>query len=371
MYGILLLEFRRLRAICGFMIALSLALFLCRSVQGTILRQWPSWIPKSDWTFSTVYSYERAGDRLAGVARATHSANARFAATLGSSPLEAAVDPTTWDAATAPLRWVHLSGNAVNGNGLEGMGRILLGSRLKPQALVIGLNPGVLAQADDYTDSFMDDDDRLDLSTMRNHIKTKQFSLLKDDVEHLVLAPLNKVFPNRNRVGMAARYLALEGRLALFTAMGVPTEIHFTPESNPWVVTRYDEQHSTDYRKTQFYNHGRRGWYEPRYYSTSRPGFVALVGLVRRARQAHVPVMVVLLPEKREVRSAVPPEAVGTLKAALVQNFASDPPPLIDLRDLISDDYFSDVVHLNSKGSLIFSQRMGRELETWLKREAN
>jgi hypothetical protein len=362
-------DFRRLREILMVLTCISIALIACRLFQALFVNRWPAWLPKSDWTFSTIASYDRAGTRLAGVLAEAHEPGTRFAVSLGSSTIEAAVTPEIWDTASPSHRWVHLAGNAVYSDGLRGMGQIISESSLRPDLVVIGLNLGLLSQSDNYLDPFMNDNDQFTLNALMDHLKTRQFRSVKQDIEELLVVPMNQVFPGRNRAGTAGRYVALEARLALFRFLGVRSEVLFRPGPTPWKVSHeaYGGPRPTEAAlQYQFLAHERRGWFNPNNYAASRSGFVSFVQLVRRLRSTGAEVVLVLLPDSSRVRAAVPVEAERSLRTVLDENFRQDAPPVFDLRKSVSDDKFFDVVHVNPEGSQIFSRQFAKELKTWL-----
>jgi hypothetical protein len=73
--------------------------------------------------------------------------------------------------------------------------------------------------------------------------------------------------------------------------------------------------------------------------------------------------VILLLPERSDLRSRVPAEAMNCLNATLARGFGDDgPPPSIDLRDAITDDQFHDTLHLNQRGRMETSRRLAEQL---------
>jgi lysophospholipase L1-like esterase len=73
------------------------------------------------------------------------------------------------------------------------------------------------------------------------------------------------------------------------------------------------------------------------------------------------------LPEPTAWRNQIPPEAKATLLAVLQKNFEKQSPPVIDLRDTMSDEMFTDYLHLNENGRKAFSLLVAKQLQTNLR----
>jgi hypothetical protein len=363
-------ELHRLRGTSVAFAFLLAALLSCRLFQKTIITEWPQWLPKSDWTFSRILSYEMVGKRLSGVLQEDAPPNRKFAASLGSSTIDSAISPEIWDEATPSHRWVHLYGNAIYADGLKQLAEILFSSSLHPDLLVCGFSSGMIAQADDYVDPFVTDEDHFELSPLVDHLKARQFGLAKYELEQQIGVALNRVFPFRKRINVAYRYVAIETKLALFRVLGIPSERLFPPDPAPSKIDAegvYRGPHLTEEKmKIQWIGLENRGWFNPGYYATSRPGFTSFVHLINRARSAGIAVLIVLLPERAKVRAAVPIEAKRTFDAIIDQTLGKDSSDVIDLRAFVPDDKFHDLIHLDPDGGRVFSARLARELKARL-----
>jgi hypothetical protein len=88
----------------------------------------------------------------------------------------------------------------------------------------------------------------------------------------------------------------------------------------------------------------------------------ALHELLDRCRQEKIPAALVLMPEGSEFRSWYPPRVRAEIDRYLVDSSHSYGVPLVDAREWIADDLFSDSHHLLPEGATAFSERFVREV---------
>jgi hypothetical protein len=91
------------------------------------------------------------------------------------------------------------------------------------------------------------------------------------------------------------------------------------------------------------------------------PACTALRELLSLCRDQHIRAAMVLMPEGSDFRSWYPPEAWQQIDAFLRRASAAFDAPIINAREWIADDQFSDSHHLLPSGAEKFTARLGRE----------
>jgi hypothetical protein len=87
----------------------------------------------------------------------------------------------------------------------------------------------------------------------------------------------------------------------------------------------------------------------------------ALCELLERCSRAHIPTILVLMPEGTEFRSWYTPAMRAGIDAYLERLSRTHQVPLIDARTWIADDDFQDAHHLIAEGARVFTDRLARE----------
>ena len=106
-----------------------------------------------------------------------------------------------------------------------------------------------------------------------------------------------------------------------------------------------------------------KGWYNPASYSTEGSPSRDLAATIQEARSRGIEVVILLLPERSDLRSRVPADAMNCLNETLARGFGGDHfPPIIDLRGAIADGQFHDTLHLNQRGRAETSRRLAEHL---------
>ena len=88
----------------------------------------------------------------------------------------------------------------------------------------------------------------------------------------------------------------------------------------------------------------------------------AFADLLAFIRGRHVPVVLVLMPEGALLRSFYPAEEYAKLRARLSALAQAYDMPLIDARDWLSEEQFTDSYHPNCVGARTLTERLGREI---------
>jgi hypothetical protein len=363
----------RLRGVVAALAVVALGLsmwsLLARATAGVASR----WLSEGD---STMEGGQDAvvGGRIAGVLAEARRRGGRPDADLGvlfgASSVGMAIDPTVLESAAGariPARWLSLAANGANAEDLRGLADLLLTSVLHPRLLVLGFHPQMLARSDDY----LSDQVRFDVTDLRRALAAGRLRTAQVELETLVVAPLNRAFPNRTRISHHIRGLAAEAKWRMFAALGLGVDSLFAPDPEPWVVRLLVEEHDAepgaepegrrvsvrDQREGPMRERPggavrNKGWSNPASYAADGANARALIAIIRAARARGIEVVIALLPEATTLRNSVPPEAMRCLRAALDRGFGTAAPPVIDLRAAIPDSMFHDSIHPRRPGRL-------------------
>jgi hypothetical protein len=140
------------------------------------------------------------------------------------------------------------------------------------------------------------------------------------------------------------------------------------PDAWGWTPTRVVDPTPEGYRRVvEIARRQYQGYLSS--FRLSEPTCRAQRELLEICRREQIPVALVLMPEGSLFRSWYPPATWQTIQAFLDGLQADYGVALIDARRWIADDYFSDTHHLLCEGSTLFSERLGKELETMLQRQ--
>jgi hypothetical protein len=108
------------------------------------------------------------------------------------------------------------------------------------------------------------------------------------------------------------------------------------------------------------------GKFGPQNYQTNGEQAQALIRLIGKYKKIDAQVIVVLMPEAKNLRSWMPSEALQTLLADLDNAFPANAIPVVDMRDAMPDTYFYDFGHLNWEGRKRFSYLFAETIELYL-----
>jgi hypothetical protein len=109
------------------------------------------------------------------------------------------------------------------------------------------------------------------------------------------------------------------------------------------------------------------GFYSPESYAADSGRSRELVEAVRAARSTGARVLVVLLPEMNQMRRDAPESAHRLPGEILAAAFGAQAPPILDLRDTVPDEDFMNFLHTNRQGNDLFTSILGRRLRDALR----
>jgi hypothetical protein len=349
-----MIDVRRLRGIMIALAAVSVAMGTCSLSARAVVGSKPAWLSSGDSTLEDG-QYDLTGGLISGVSRLKNKGDGpeRLGVILGSSAVRQGVDTEVLkEIDGGRTRWLSLAANGANVGDLAALAGLLFRSGLKPETLVLALHPGLLAR----TDTYLSDD-------AASHFFAPEVSgglgRLTAPLSGRASALVRIAFPQRVRLNQRFRQALLGTRTALFASLNVPTGSLFRADRDPF-RDRAETLANADtaVRDWQMGQWRDKGWFERGAYAPGDKNARALVSMVRDARGLGASVIVVLMPESSPVRASVPPEAMRCLREALGRGFGPDAPPVVDLREALPDDRFSDTIHPDERGRREFSGRL-------------
>ncbi len=269
---------------------------------------------------------------------------------LGQSSVLRDLDPRILEAEDGVgVAWLVLNGAGASFTKLEYFARPIFYSALRPAVAVLGIHPPWI-------------------------VGERIVSGGREEERAPTRRPVNWIKENRLRLNYFVRRGLLDAREALFARLGLPAEALFTPSPDPWRMPgREDLPGRAPERRLagQMQTWRARGWFDPETYTTEGAQAAALRRVVSGLRERGARVLVVLMPESSALRALVPPEAARTIALVLggsggTDPVHGDPVSLVDLRDSMGDEWFSDHTHLNPEGRKVFSALFAEKMRVVL-----
>jgi len=231
-------------------------------------------------------------------------------------------------------RYLALCGAGRNMGEVTRYAKPLLASDVRPDLVVLAINPFHLMDPLPFKDGFVKN---LQQRKVAAELMGFWFYLRRADVKHAVEAGI------------------LDARHSLFDAFDVRMD---ESGPDPWreIIRMGLIQTSTDEGwEAKIRQYGLRGYYDPKAYIRSRQQAASLIKLITEFMARDADIMIVLMPEHSKLRQRIPPEAMDALLDPLHEAFGDRLPSLIQLRDSIPDSGFADISHLNEAGRVRFS----------------
>jgi hypothetical protein len=317
--------------------------------------RWPRWLYPSDPT-ARLESLERSGNKLAAVAATEGTGqNERFGVFLGSSSLMLGInDVTLREESKLPIRWLELCSGGANGDDLARVFRMILWSGRKPEWIILGLQPDMLART---TNCLGPDGDEIHLAvaSLQEDVWARRLGNSIADLEKLTSAYTDQIFPGRTIVNYRLREVIFAAKCGLFQACRMGIRSMFTAERDPWGVPGGLDRAGPLVVRQGYFKNGR---YDRASYAVDNLNFRALEWLFDEADRQGIRVLVLNMPATRFDRDMQPPSAEQTL-AALLQTEKARALPVLDLRTAFGDESFADLFHLSKAGREAASKRVG------------
>ncbi len=244
---------------------------------------------------------------------------------FGQSSLGASVDSKVLEEHDGlSMRWLNLHGWGSSINLMTDVTELFFLSRLRPNVVVIAINPFMLIAAD---------------------FPTQHALLAKQEGKRL--KPWIWFYNNRYVLNHGSRLLTHRIKLGLCRMFGFSLRAIFPAQPElaaPGPRKRLPAE-SPAARAERLAWYQKFGWYDPGSYSPDSSNARSLVEVVRMSREIGAAVCIVLMPEHSAQRKKTPGEAIRCLAEINRINFPDHPVPVYDLRDAVADDLFVDVVH--------------------------
>jgi hypothetical protein len=155
--------------------------------------------------------------------------------------------------------------------------------------------------------------------------------------------------------------------MRLLARLGSEPAAATAPAASPWQAVDLDQtegmalgQVEEDRRRFAEF-----GFFAPETYTPDSPPARELVDAVRAVRSGGARVVIVLLPEMREMRERAP--ARGLAAQILAAAFGPDAPPVLDLGGAVPDGEFINLTHTTPQGKATFTSALARALRDALR----
>jgi hypothetical protein len=365
----MILDLSRTRGPVIILIATAIALGCYGLVINAVLGRQNRWLLERDNTNNMPPWIAAGAGRILGVARERETgpgqAGGRLGILVGASTLQHGIDPISLTAELGGrYRWSNVltSGHPTEFNLIV---RLMYSHGLNPDALIIVMNPSVMLP----TANIQEERIWYDPGRLLHHIRRAEAFYVKPDLVAMTLVPGNLAFPYRGRVfGVVSRSL-FAAKVRMLESLGMDLEALYSPDPNPWSENRpigYPPTTTEEAQRVFLKGDENNGWFDPGRYHFDGPNFSLLVSLLRLAHAHGTKSFVVLVPESKLLRDALPPDAGDRLTDAIRETLGSDVPVVLDFRDIAPDDEFHDPAHLNTVGVTRFTRTLAEALKPYL-----
>jgi hypothetical protein len=275
----------------------------------------------------------------------------QIVAVVGISTVQEDLVPSVLDANDPQRRkWLVLGQGGHNMTQLNVYIRPLLDSTVRPRLVVLGVHRFMLRsnERDFLTDA------AYTFAPIR-HLRHLQLKLLAKDVSWL----------DRNHIKLEGETDLLVARATDYVrrAFALPMYHWYPVDSRPgdsW-SDHFGTRATADYLTTQLDGFGKE--LNPGQFAPHNGQAEALQSLVGQLRARGSEVMFVLMPESSQLRSLAPPIAATRFSEAVAMaSTPRAPVRVVDLRDLMPDEFFYDYAHLNDEGRSRLSELFGERI---------
>jgi hypothetical protein len=348
---------------------LLLMISLCGLIIRPIVGGEKPWHPQVNLKLQSVDEMRLCCRRLAAAERSLdRSKGDKFGLLIGSSTLRRAVEPRKLSTGSR-WKWTELTINAAGLQEQTDLAETALGSKLKPDVIIMGGSLLLFSEATILEPDRM----RFDVSELLYQCKQNDWSDVIYEAESLAIIPWNYILPNRSHVSMYLQLGLYHCQRDLFSQFGFDLadiyeadySANVDPPSGPEVPAvikraRPDANHHLDHQWK------RLNVFDPAQICSDTIRFQAFCRMVRHARAQNSEVIIVFLPLMSTMRDQLPARGLEILQAKLRQALGSDAPRIIDMRADMSDDDFRDYHHLTyptrDRFTRMFSERIRPEL---------
>ena len=349
-------HFGRLRGPVATLALVGLAMTIGSGAIAATGPRWPRWLYPHDPTVRQEH-VERAGSKLAAlVHEGRRPVDERIGILIGSSSLMLGIDgETLTEQSGIPIRWLELCAGGANADDLTRLFRLVLWSDLKPECIILGLHPDMLAET---TDCLGPDGDEiyLVLDSLSRHASSGLLGESLADIEAVIAAYTDLAFPSRTLVNYRLRSAIYEAKCRVFRAVGMRIDAMFAPGHGVWAVPGPSKRNGPLRFRQGYFKNGR---YDSRSYAPDNPNSRSLASLIDEAARRGIRLLVLITPATRTDKEMQPPQAERCLQAVLMRQRGTDP-PVLNLRSEFDDNSFGDLFHLSAEGRAVASEATRR-----------
>jgi hypothetical protein len=350
---------RRLLPVAHIVLLLLAAMIVINQAMLAVAREYPDWLPYhmegTGFTEDIAQRVAAAEDQYP--ADAAHGQY--LCALLGLSSLREASDLQLMTQLTDDkCRLLGLCGAGPSLEDIADQSASLRESTLRPDLVIIGVNE--FHQAKPTAE--------VAAANARERVTFKE-ALMRGDLRD-ILKPIRDKFwfyQRRQDVSLESESVLLNAKVKIVRAMGARME---NPTTDPWremIHLEAPERATAATFREQMVSYGNRKLFDPATYDlpVARQQLDSLNQLIVELQARGARVVVVVMPEYSELRKRVPPIALERLLASLKQ-LGNNAPAVVNFRDALSDDDFSDISHANLSGRADFSRLLAAKIAEFL-----
>jgi hypothetical protein len=331
------LDFRRFRAFAPVLLGVSACLALGHLLLSTALGAEPAWLRDGvavDWSYYQLFGKQVAGAEWQLRREQRAPVPPRFGVLLGASTIQRGPLPSALEARTGePWLLLGIGGGTGAFSKIARSLRVLEASRLHPDRIILGVHP---------------------------------LWLCLSPPQESEPSPLDALWFVRHQLPVSnLTYDRLQtAREGLFRRLGFGTWAAFVPAADPWhpaVEKPIERAASLAEVQQLIQTNARLGRFEPDCYRPDGPQALELAALLPRLRALSPRVIIATLPEHSLYRANMPERAERVLLDTL--HAAGQPQAdILDLRDSMRDEWFTDSYHLTMTGRRVLSDVLAEKL---------
>jgi hypothetical protein len=362
-------DLRRARGLLTALSAVSAVMMAYSLILHATLGRAETWLHDQGQAFMVPNSIEVGARRVLGIRRERESglvdSKSHLGLLIGPSVLQQGIDPAVLTTELGEdYRWANLRCSApAHENNL--LTQVIYQSGLRPDALIVVCNPGILV-ADRDTRA---DRPRPDLASLRDHLVHRQLERVRADLIDLTFVPWNLAFPSRGQVfTLVDRFLFLT-KLRMFQSRGWGLESLYAPDTRPWVEDYPASAPADDEVNRNIMQFiGIKGWLDPTQYRSDGTSFALLRELFEITQAHGTRSFILLVPESSAYRAKLPANRAEHLMTTLPRLLGDAAPVILDYREVAPDADFININHLSPQGRINLTKRLARDLKAYLKK---
>lgn len=287
-------------------------------------------------------AYQRVGSRTAGLERISQrQPNLQLGVVLGQSSSFRDIDPDLLDQSNdASTRWVVLNGFGGGFSRLNSYSRPLLRSRLHPKVIVLAIHPGMLVTSwTSLTPTALEDGNKLQWSWLMHH---------------------------RDRVHQQLREHLGQLHMRWLDEFDQSAVARFRAAADPWRGHAYrvlPHRQNDQIQQKQLAAWRAFGWFDSAAYDINDPQADVFRQLVAACSDQTDRLVVLLMPESAALRKLEPSTMMTVMNQLVDEERIKHKIEVINAREAMSEDDFSDYIHLNPQGREKFSLWLAQQLK--------